>query len=211
MKHFIRVVLAVATPIVLLAGHPDAIAQESPECSNAYHGVCIPPPPPDLDCADLPFTDFRTLPRDPHGLDPDGDGFGCENGAIPTKKALSPLYLAALVVAILLGGYYLRSRSWFGPPQSETADDEGTIDEEIIQKRVELERLTQELQDLRATVASSAEQERAIQRVLVRTLRVERHLTMRRETQWHEWNRNFTIALAAITTLGGVLLSWWLT
>jgi micrococcal nuclease len=40
--------------------------------------VCIPPPPPDLDCADVPERRFAVLPPDPHRFDGDGDGIGCE-------------------------------------------------------------------------------------------------------------------------------------
>jgi Flp pilus assembly pilin Flp len=50
-------------------------------CVPSYQGVCIPPPPPDLDCSDIvalgiavPIT---VVGNDPHGLDPDGDGLGC--------------------------------------------------------------------------------------------------------------------------------------
>ena len=51
-------------------------------CSPAYPDFCIPPPPPDLDCGDPPIAghhDFKVLPPDPHGLDGDGDGVGCES------------------------------------------------------------------------------------------------------------------------------------
>ncbi|MFN0148741.1 MAG: trypsin-like peptidase domain-containing protein [Dehalococcoidia bacterium] len=48
-------------------------------CDPAYPTVCIPSPPPDLDCQDIPFANFRALPPDPHRLDPDGDGIGCES------------------------------------------------------------------------------------------------------------------------------------
>ena len=48
-------------------------------CDPSYPGVCIPPPPPDLDCADVPYQNFEVLPPDPHGFDGDGDGIGCES------------------------------------------------------------------------------------------------------------------------------------
>ena len=49
-------------------------------CDPAYPDVCIPPPPPDLDCGDIPHRGFRVLPPDPHGLDGrDNDGIGCES------------------------------------------------------------------------------------------------------------------------------------
>ena len=47
-------------------------------CDAAYPTVCIPPPPPDLDCADVSFRRFRVLAPDPHRFDGDGDGVGCE-------------------------------------------------------------------------------------------------------------------------------------
>lgn len=52
--------------------------QPAPECHPSYPDVCIPPPPPDLDCSDIPYRRFRVLPPDPHRFDGDGDGIGCE-------------------------------------------------------------------------------------------------------------------------------------
>lgn len=48
-------------------------------CDPSYPDLCIPPPPPDLDCRDVPQRWFRVLPPDPHRLDSDGDGTGCES------------------------------------------------------------------------------------------------------------------------------------
>lgn len=50
----------------------------SGDCDPAYPDVCIPSPPPDLNCADISFRNFRVLPPDPHHFDGDGDGIGCE-------------------------------------------------------------------------------------------------------------------------------------
>jgi len=47
-------------------------------CDPAYPGVCIPSPPPDLDCADVTFRNFRVLAPDPHNFDGDHNGRGCE-------------------------------------------------------------------------------------------------------------------------------------
>jgi micrococcal nuclease len=47
-------------------------------CDPSYPDVCIPPPPPDLDCRDIPYRRFRVLPPDPHRFDRDRDGVGCE-------------------------------------------------------------------------------------------------------------------------------------
>jgi micrococcal nuclease len=49
-------------------------------CSPSYPTVCIKPPPPDLDCGDIPYRRFKVLPPDPHNFDGDGDGVGCESG-----------------------------------------------------------------------------------------------------------------------------------
>jgi micrococcal nuclease len=51
---------------------------ESANCDPAYPTVCIPPPPPDLDCGEIPYRDFTVLPPDPHRFDGDNDGIGCE-------------------------------------------------------------------------------------------------------------------------------------
>ena len=47
-------------------------------CDAAYPTVCIPPPPPDLDCGEISFTNFTVLSPDPHRFDGDKDGVGCE-------------------------------------------------------------------------------------------------------------------------------------
>jgi micrococcal nuclease len=52
-------------------------------CEESYPDVCIPPPPPDLDCGQITFKRFRvvyTTPSpDPHRFDGDRDGIGCES------------------------------------------------------------------------------------------------------------------------------------
>jgi len=47
-------------------------------CDPSYPTVCIPPPPPDLDCRDVPYRNFPVRPPDPHHFDGGGDGHGCE-------------------------------------------------------------------------------------------------------------------------------------
>jgi len=49
-------------------------------CDPAYPTVCIAPPPPDLDCGDIPYRRFAVLSPDPHNFDADHDGIGCESG-----------------------------------------------------------------------------------------------------------------------------------
>ena len=49
-------------------------------CDPSYPTVCIPPPPPDLDCGQISYRRFKVLAPDPHGFDADHDGIGCESG-----------------------------------------------------------------------------------------------------------------------------------
>lgn len=48
-------------------------------CSPYYPDVCIAPPPPDLDCGDIPYRRFTVYSPDPHNFDGDHDGIGCES------------------------------------------------------------------------------------------------------------------------------------
>jgi Flp pilus assembly pilin Flp len=50
------------------------------ECDPNYGGACLPPYPPDIDCGDLQSLGVQLVTivgSDPHGLDPDGDGYAC--------------------------------------------------------------------------------------------------------------------------------------
>jgi hypothetical protein len=47
-------------------------------CDPSYPTVCIPSPPPDLDCGDISYTNFKVVGADPHHFDGDHDGTGCE-------------------------------------------------------------------------------------------------------------------------------------
>ena len=47
-------------------------------CSFSYPDVCIPLPPPDLNCKNISYRRFRVLSPDPHGFDNDKNGLGCE-------------------------------------------------------------------------------------------------------------------------------------
>lgn len=51
----------------------------SDERCDPNYDRCIPPYPPDLDCADIGFSVRVIGPSDPHRLDGDGDGIGCES------------------------------------------------------------------------------------------------------------------------------------
>lgn len=58
---------------------PKPTATPGSGCHSSYPTVCIPPPPPDLDCPDVPYTNFPVMGSDPHGFDRDRDGYGCED------------------------------------------------------------------------------------------------------------------------------------
>ena len=53
------------------------------KCATSYPTVCIPPPPPDLNCGDIPYRNFRVrwdvADPDPHHFDGNHDGVGCES------------------------------------------------------------------------------------------------------------------------------------
>lgn len=54
-------------------------------CDPSYPDNCIPPPPPDLDCSDIPLRAFEVQGDDPHRLDGNNDGRGCET--VPSSSS----------------------------------------------------------------------------------------------------------------------------
>jgi len=48
-------------------------------CDPNYSGACVPRYPPDVDCSQIPATNFRVVGVDVHGLDRDGNGIACES------------------------------------------------------------------------------------------------------------------------------------
>jgi micrococcal nuclease len=63
------------------SGPPTRTPAPSGKCDPNYAGGCVPPPPPDLDCADIRargIAPVRVIGSDPHRLDGDHDGLGCE-------------------------------------------------------------------------------------------------------------------------------------
>ncbi|HEX8683620.1 MAG TPA: hypothetical protein VF707_14970 [Ardenticatenaceae bacterium] len=49
-------------------------------CDPSYPTLCLPPGPPDtVNCGDISARSFPVLPPDPHRLDQDGNGIGCES------------------------------------------------------------------------------------------------------------------------------------
>lgn len=54
----------------------EPVEESSSECDPNYSG-CVPPYPPDIDCDEISGS-VAVYGSDPHGLDADGDGSGCE-------------------------------------------------------------------------------------------------------------------------------------
>ena len=52
--------------------------KSSATCDSSYPDVCITTYSAMLTCLDIPYRNFKVLAPDPHGLDSDGDGIGCE-------------------------------------------------------------------------------------------------------------------------------------
>jgi len=59
----------------------DEPVDTTPSCDPSYPDVCIAPYPPDLDCDEIFYSNFRVVGSDPHGFDRDNDGIGCEVGS----------------------------------------------------------------------------------------------------------------------------------
>ena len=67
----------IGIPAGISACTPAAVPTGDPN----YADGCVPPYPPDVDCADiraLGIAPVRVIGDDPHRLDGDGDGWGCE-------------------------------------------------------------------------------------------------------------------------------------
>ena len=76
----------------------DEPVDTTPSCDPSYPDVCIPPYPPDLDCDEIGYSNFRVTGYDPHGFDADYDGIGCEVGSpqsandVETTPSCDPSY-----------------------------------------------------------------------------------------------------------------------
>ncbi len=71
-------IATLATLMILQFGQTPAV-QAASNCDRSYPDVCIAPPPPDLDCKDIRYRNFKVLSPDPHHFDGDNDGIGCES------------------------------------------------------------------------------------------------------------------------------------
>jgi len=69
---------------------PEMIVESENNCDPSYPDVCITPWPPDLDCGEIQFANFKVLPDDPHGFDADNDGIGCESGSTQSSTPVQP-------------------------------------------------------------------------------------------------------------------------
>ena len=87
MTRALRVLLGMGLLIVSI-GTVQAPSSGQTACDPSYPGQCIPSPPPDLDCAEVPFRDFPVLPPDPHNFDQDTNGQGCE-GTVGKQQFVS--------------------------------------------------------------------------------------------------------------------------
>ncbi len=78
---FIRNVVSTPTPPPTATPPPTStpVSPDPGNCDPSYPTVCIPPPPPDLDCDDIPYRRFPVVGSDPHRFDGDNDGIGCES------------------------------------------------------------------------------------------------------------------------------------
>jgi len=57
---------------------PPPVPRAEGGCDASYPDLCLPSPPPDLDCRDVAERRFRVEGGDPHNFDGDGNGIGCE-------------------------------------------------------------------------------------------------------------------------------------
>lgn len=70
---------ATATRNIVIVTAVPGPAGGNGDCHPSYPTVCIPPPPPDLDCGDISYRRFLVTRSDPHRFDGDNDGIGCES------------------------------------------------------------------------------------------------------------------------------------
>lgn len=75
MKWLLYTLITVVIMVLIGFTQP---SQAQSNCEPSYPDLCLAPPPPDLDCKDVPYRNFRVLPPDPHHFDRDLDGIGCE-------------------------------------------------------------------------------------------------------------------------------------
>ena len=72
---------SVLTPVPASSaeGDREMAAESENSCDESYPDVCITPYPPDLNCGEIGYSNFRVIGDDLHGFDRDNDGLGCES------------------------------------------------------------------------------------------------------------------------------------
>jgi len=70
--------IAIGILLRLFSSSRDSGQEPTSACDSSYPTICIPSPPPDLDCIEIPYRDFQVTGADPHNFDADHDGLGCE-------------------------------------------------------------------------------------------------------------------------------------
>jgi hypothetical protein len=86
---------AMLVPGLFLAGPSLATETPAAQCHPSYPSICIPLGSPDVDCPELRdqgLHDFEVIEPDPHRLDDDNDGIGCETveGEPTTQPTAEP-------------------------------------------------------------------------------------------------------------------------
>jgi hypothetical protein len=86
-------IIAAATlvPGLFLAGPSLATQTPAAQCHPSYPSICLPLGSPDVDCPELRdrgLHDFEVVEPDPHRLDDDNDGIGCE--AVEGEPTVEP-------------------------------------------------------------------------------------------------------------------------
>jgi hypothetical protein len=71
--------IAAAALVVALASANSGTRVTAQECDPSYPDFCMDPPPPDLNCDEIPYRDFRVVAPDSHDFDGNNDGTGCES------------------------------------------------------------------------------------------------------------------------------------
>jgi ion channel len=75
--------ISLTTPASATPATSTATSSSTSRLRRVVSGRVHPPPPPDLNCADIPYRNFRVLwnvpDPDPHHFDGDKDGIGCES------------------------------------------------------------------------------------------------------------------------------------
>ena len=82
MRRIVALAATLGVLVALVAMPADAAPNDAlaPQACDVNYWPCVPPPPPDLDCADIGHFVWVIGPSDPHNFDgSDHDGLGCES------------------------------------------------------------------------------------------------------------------------------------